>query len=327
LINKLCELSHAIAVYQSDIACITETHLNAEITDAEISLPGFKLFRQDRNFAIANKIDENVVSCGGGCIIYVKEDLNPTVIDWFNAPDSIAIEIDSNIGRVNVACVYRSVSLSIQQNTIMTNMIRRLADSNNESIVVGDFNLPNVSWVSGTVNAPLNTSNKALKVQKQFIECIQDSGFVWYITDEVTRRRVVDGKLQESTLDQVLSTNEAIVNDIEFVSPLGKSDHVCLNIELNLRIRNLQDTKASEKKPRLLWGKVTSEELFHRSTEIDWSFSKDVLTSEDMWKELHSKLILVEDIVPAETNPNKMPWVNSALKRCRKEADKLLVYF
>jgi hypothetical protein len=41
-----------------------------------------------------------------------------------------------------------------------------------------------------------------------------------------------------------------------------------------------------------------------------------------MWKELHSKLILVEHIVPAETNPNKMPWVNSALKRCRKEVDK-----
>ena len=62
---------------------------------------------------------------------------------------------------------------------------------------------------------------------------------VWYITDEVTRRRVVDGKLQESTLDQVLSTNEAIVNDLEIVSPLGKSDHVCFNIELNIKSKEI----------------------------------------------------------------------------------------
>ena len=322
LINKLCELKHAVAIYQSDIVCINETHFNKEITDPEVSLPGFKLFRQDRDFSICEKAKENSVSNGGGCIIYVKQDLNPNVVDWFKVPDSIAIEFDSNIGRVNIACVYRSVSLSSQQNILMNNMIKRLADSHVESIVVGDFNLPNVSWLSGTVNAPISTNNRCLIVQKQFVECIQDSGFVWYITDEVTRRRVVDGNLQESTLDQVLSTNEAIVNEIKFVSPLGKSDHICFDIELNLSSSNCEQSKVTETKPRKLWGKVSSEEILHRSTEIDWSYSNGIVTSEDMWSELHSKIDLVDDIVPTEKNPNKMPWVNSALKRCRKKTDK-----
>ena len=46
-----------------------------------------------------------------------------------------------------------------------------------------------------------------------------------------------------------------------------------------------------------------------------------------MWKELHSKLNIVGDVVPIEKNPNKMPWVNSALKRCRKKTDKCWAVF
>ena len=41
---------------------------------------------------------------------------------------------------------------------------------------------------------------------------------MWYLTDEVTRRRYVNGTLQESTLDQILSTNDAIVSDFTVVS-------------------------------------------------------------------------------------------------------------
>ena len=113
------------------------------------------------------------------------------------------------------------------------------------------------------------------------MECVQDNGLVWYITDEV-----VSGKLQESTLDQVLSTNEAIVNEVMIVSPLGKSDHVCFNVELNLSLSNSKQDDEAAKEPRKLWGKVSGKELLHRSAEIDWSFSEGTLTSEDMWSEL-----------------------------------------
>ena len=85
--------------------------------------------------------------------IYVKDSLNPVVIDWFRVTDSLAVEFDSNIGRVNIACIYRSMSLSKAQNNAMTKMIAKLAVFNVESILVGDLNLPNVSWLSGTVNA------------------------------------------------------------------------------------------------------------------------------------------------------------------------------
>ena len=47
---------------------------------------------------------------------------------------------------------------------------------------------------------------------------------MWYLTDELTRRRYVNGTLQESTLDQILSTNDVIVSDFTVVSVVEKSD-------------------------------------------------------------------------------------------------------
>ena len=87
---------------------------------------------------------------------------------------------------------------------------------------------------------------------------------VCYIIDEVTRRRVVNGKLQEGTLDQVLSTNEAIVNEVKIVAPLRKSDHVCLDVELNLCWSGTND-EMSVKEPKKLWGKISSQELLHKA--------------------------------------------------------------
>ena len=64
LYNKFCELRNAVSLYQSDIVCINETHFNNEIIDAEISIPGFKIFRKDRDFTVNEEVGESSVSSG-----------------------------------------------------------------------------------------------------------------------------------------------------------------------------------------------------------------------------------------------------------------------
>ena len=59
----------------------------------------------------------------------------------------------------------------------------------------------------------------------------------WYLLDETTRRRLVNGVLQESLLDQVLYTNEALVTNVELLAGLGKSDHISLDIQLGVSLR------------------------------------------------------------------------------------------
>ena len=61
-----------VELYKALIICITETHLSSEINDAEIKLPNYQVFRQDR---------KNGKSCGGSCIFVHKsiEAENPNI--------------------------------------------------------------------------------------------------------------------------------------------------------------------------------------------------------------------------------------------------------
>ena len=52
----------------------------------------------------------------------------------------------------------------------------------------------------------------------------------WLLDDSyVTRRRLVDGKLQESLLDQILVSN---IEMSRVVAPIGKSDHMGIIFEI-----------------------------------------------------------------------------------------------
>ena len=124
LTNKIDELRACLSVYDNiSVICITETHLKNTVLDAEIEIEGYRFFRKDRNFNIKGNdtIMENEgdhYSMGGGSMIYYRNDMNAKIVKDFSekAPDSLALELDSNVCRFCVACVYRSPNLSITLN-------------------------------------------------------------------------------------------------------------------------------------------------------------------------------------------------------------------
>ena len=210
LLNKLDELRMSISLYSPDVICVCESHLNKEIEDFEVNISGFTCFRVDRKFRKSKKGagpscvgggECSDTSGGGGSIIYIRSELNAKLAVNFNAPDSLACSFECNLGVVVIACVYRTPALSGTQNTQMLNSIRRLCvdNSENEVILVGDLNLPDVCWVSGTVGGPVDTKDKGLTIQNDYVDLITELGLTWHVTDEITRRRVVGGVLQEST--------------------------------------------------------------------------------------------------------------------------------
>ena len=126
--------------------------------------------------------------------------------------------------------------------------------------------MSNTNWVSGSVMGPVDSTDSSIMMQHRFMNTFTECGLAWYITDEITRRRVVDGVLQESTLDQVLCTNCALVNDLSIKSPLGKSDHVSMLIEVNADISNNTQFINNDKKHN--WGKVTDDTLLNFSSDV-----------------------------------------------------------
>ena len=164
------------------------------------------------------------------------------------------------------------------------------------------------------------------------MDFITEEGLTWHITDEKTRVRLVNGIVQKSTLDQVLSsnTNSAIVNNISMLSPLGKSDHSIISVDLNVDVKKQKDFMKSTK---VLWGKVNQSDILKLAEGIDWQYPTESseINVEAVWKDLKSKLFSVSDQIPScGTNSfkaNRVPWECTALKRYRREKDKSWAVF
>lgn len=320
------ELKQYLNASAIDIVCITETHFHKDILEAEVTLPGFIPFRKDRSFKISNEQSSDI-SEGGGSIIYVRNDIPCEEVKTFvTAPDSTAVKIKTNVGDVCIACIYRSQSLSVQQNDVLLKCINDICHETNpfETLVVGDFNLPNVSWEHSIRLAAGNvdTTDKILCQQKRFVDLFNDIGLSWSLTTEVTRRRLVNGVFQESLLDQLLANNEGLVTGFKIKSPLGKSDHLC--IDVNLGVSKFDDNETIELVKKYAWSKISCDQIYSFSVDnINWQFSKEELSVEEMLYEMNGKFKEIDGIIPTNLYdsanvPLKLSWATSALKRKQK---------
>ena len=300
------EIRTCLCVYDDiNVICITETHLKKSVLDAEIEIEGYKSFRKDRNFNIKNndiatKNSGVDYSSGGGSIIYYRNDINAKIVKDFSerTPDSLAIELDSNIGQFCIACIYRSPNLTAPMNNILLSSTKDICKTSNKFEMVGDFNLPDVSWDTGNVKCPQVTQNELFLQRMQYVETFNELGMKWFLTNETTRCRLVNGVLQKSILDQVLFTKEALVTDVNLLSNFGKSDHVTMKIEIGVPLGKEPPPETSViKKPN--WSKVSVNDILDYSyNNIDWYPTSRSLCSPEIWDQLYDNLCKFNEIVP-----------------------------
>ena len=115
-----------------DIIGLSETRLDSEITDNEVKIDGYNIFRRDRN------------RNGGGVAIYVKESLPPPVIKLkSDTLELISLEIKQNHAKpFLVVCWYRPPTDGVDD-TAFENLRHVLIDlekENKEIILFGDTN-------------------------------------------------------------------------------------------------------------------------------------------------------------------------------------------
>ena len=211
----------------------------------------------------------------------------------------------------------------------MLSSIKDICKTSNkfETVVVGNFNLPDVSWDTGNVKCPQVTQNELFLQQMQYVETFNELGMKWFLTNETTRRRLVNGVLQESILDQVLFTNEALVTDVKLLSSFGKSDHISMKIELGVSIGKEPPPETNViKKPN--WSKVSVNDILDYSyNNIDWYSTSRSLCSQEVWDQLYDNLCKFNEIVPimqcgSSKRPLSPPWNNTSLKRMRRNKDR-----
>ena len=222
LLNKMNELRQLAASHTIDIIAVTETWATDELSDAELAISDFLLFRKDRKNSHFSK--------GGGVVIYIRDTLRVCLSPSLNNStfeDSVWCEIYINDSVLLVGVCYRSTSsTNVNDDELICLMEKAASESsarNSQLLLMGDFNYPEISYNEHSVSAANDSS------AKRFFDCTQDL-FLCQHVDEFTRCRASQSP---SILDYVFTCDDDVIHDIQYKSPLGKSDHCCIDYGLN----------------------------------------------------------------------------------------------
>ena len=245
-----------------------------------------------------------------GVAIYTKNDLKAIEVDLTTEDfcDHVWIEIPLEKGNtVLCGCVYRSPSdansrACMESTKKVTKLIRTAYHRNRNLIVAGDFNYKEIDWVNEY--APPSQEHLLL-----FIETLQNCYLFQHVTEPTRYRENQNANL----LDLILSSEEGMVEDVSYHTPLGESDHAILMFNV------IHTPVKSEITPKLNIYKTDYEELRKEMSKHKWQemlisdFEKDYDTFSNI---LNSLLVKYS---PLTTPPKKKnhPYINNMAIRLK----------
>jgi hypothetical protein len=204
-------------------ACFCETWFKnqSEIhhTDDEVNIENYKVYRSDRQNG--NR---------GGVCVYLREDLMATTLvsESINHIEILLLKIEKL--DLLLATIYRPPTTEKLKNTeiqafkdIIQILDREIKKTNNNcnTIVCGDFNLPNINW-NKNLNKNIKTGRSNEKIIGQLLQSFLDKHFLSQIIEKPTRK---------NNILELICTNAAEkITDIE-ISPTILSDHNIIRVE------------------------------------------------------------------------------------------------
>ena len=130
LLGKIDDLKQLLSFVPFNVMCFTETFLDDSVSDGEVYIPGYRLYRNDRN------------RNGGGVAIFIDENLSPKLIPITNCNvEALSIEILPPKQKPFKICViYRPPNADVQSFYEIEEYISKLCNGISDVIVLGDFN-------------------------------------------------------------------------------------------------------------------------------------------------------------------------------------------
>ena len=136
IINKKTELNIMVDDIKPHIIGITESWANNDITNAELGLEGYVMFRKDR-----------IGRRGGGVLLYIKDTIPAYEVQLQEEADcneAIWCNLVTGHTAVIIGVVYRCPNITKQNNENIHNAINEV--SKGDCIIMGDFNHGNIKW-------------------------------------------------------------------------------------------------------------------------------------------------------------------------------------
>ena len=170
IINKKPELNIMVDDIKPHIIGITESWANNDITDAELGLEGYVMFRKER-----------MGRRGGGVLLYIKETIPAYEVQLQEEADckeALWCNLVTGHTTVTIGVVYRCPNITMQNNENIHNAISEVSEG--DCIIMGDFNHGNIKW----------DSQQSTGVEdQQFLCLVQDNFLTQQFTEGIRRQR------------------------------------------------------------------------------------------------------------------------------------------
>ncbi len=261
--NKIDELMGLIDIHKPDIIAITEVkpkNLKQSLTKPNLKLDSYEILPHQNCFADG----------GRGVCIYIHESLagNYREITSTWSGESVWIKIINTHNKITkFGCIYRSPNADTTTNEALCQDFRSLANENIDTVIIGDFNFPEIDWLDEVCN------KDETHVASRFLKASRD-GFMLQHVKEPTRWR--NGQ-RSNTLDLIFTNKDSLVSDIQIRSPIGKSDHGVVIFKV------LCDTKdVSSSTTRYQYEKANIAGM-KQDLSIDWEEEFKGKKMEDCW--------------------------------------------
>ena len=257
ILNKKNELDIMVDEIKPHMIGITESWANNDITDAELGLEGYVMFRKDR-----------MGRRGGGVLLYIKETIPAYEVQLQEEADcneAIWCKLVTGHTTVTIGVVYRCPNITKQNNEKIHNAISEV--SKGDCIIMGDFNHGNIKW---------DTMQSTGVEDKQFLCLVQDNFLTQHVLEPTRATRV---------LDIVLSSQKELVDNVNIKEPLGSSDHN--QMHFNIKIKS---DRTKVKQCRRDFGKGNYKEIRKSLARIDWNGKMKNKTATECWNILRGEL-------------------------------------
>ncbi len=283
---------------EPDIILLTETWCNDSTTNASLALEKYNLecdLRRDRS--------DTTAGIGGGLLVYSKKELRVLPIGKYDDNEFnqfCAFKISTSGEQLNLILAYRPPS-SPQTNTeALCKLLRNL---DNNSILIGDINMPGIDWAAGRADGR----------GRELLETMTEEGLQQMVSFPTHTKGNI--------LDLLITNCPERVVDVQDVGRLGKSDHcmICVAIEC-------QPFKRQEKQVRLNWNRANIPAIRQDIVNSHWREELGARTVEEGWAYLNRTL---EETIGRNVPINKgsirfkHPWMTrEILKLIRKKRRK-----
>ncbi|KAK9503959.1 hypothetical protein O3M35_010409 [Rhynocoris fuscipes] len=146
----------------------------------KLGIPNYNIYRQDRNTCTSSKLS------GGGVLIAINSSFPSQLIDttaFCSSVEQVFVSVSVGSKSVLIGAVYIPPSSSIELYSEHCATVEYLVSSNScgDIVIMGDYNLPGISWNHPTSGVPWCSTSRSSSTSKQAYTVIDSFSFLNFV--------------------------------------------------------------------------------------------------------------------------------------------------